>query len=46
MHITQKGEKIANTNLKNGKKWQKIANNCNISELLNMLKKCKKLPKM
>ena len=53
MHFPQKGKKIANTNIKNGNKWQKIANNCKISEITkygekmpNIAKNVNKMPKM
>ena len=42
MHITQKGQKIAK-NGKNCQKWQKIANNCKISEITKYGEKMKKI---
>ena len=56
MHIPQKGQKNANKMVKNGEKFQKITNNCKISEItiysdkitkidINV-KQCKQIPKM
>ena len=54
MYITQKGQKYKQM-VKNGKKCQKITNNCKISEMTkygekrtkiyNNFKQCKKMPK-
>ena len=46
MHIPQKGNKIANKNFKNGKKWQKIANNCKISEITKYAEKMPTIAKI
>ena len=46
IHIPQKGPTNAKKNLKNGKKCQKITNNCKISEITKYGEKCKKLTTM